>query len=775
MEFLSEIRWLPLFFEFFLKSTLILSLALQLAFLLQKRTAAARHLTLSLFFIGLLFLPILSVVTNGWETKLLPSRHKSNDVRISADIQLVPTSSEHSFRNSNMIASDSLNAVVENIEVTGPNFLSTLSEKKDPVGTTALLFWAAGLGLLMFRLSLGLYGAFCLTREGDEIKETIWHRLLYRFLTAVSLKRRISLLSHKKVLVPLTWGVFKPVIMMPAEAETWTEDQRSSALFHELSHVKRADFLVMLLARVSLAIFWLNPLSWVVFRMIKKEQEKACDELVLKTGIKPSTYAAHLLAIRRSLPIHWNPPTAVLGAMGRSQLDDRLTTILRKRLKLKETNMRTKMALGILVILSIAFIGMARPSTPAIDESVLDLPVQETAVEPISVQTQEQTKKKTKKTEEKAAQKEKAEKEEAVMTWTTKASEEDEVQITIVEKDGTKKSFTITSPAIYISKSGDGKKIHIMTSPHLELKKDEKGNYAVISSGKVHIDEAHLDEIKNVIKIEDGAVVTIKTKDKDGTKVIELDAPEIHIQTVHAAPDVHVEKVHVDPDVHIETVHVDSDVHTETEMDFGKSVNVNVHSNIRSSLVNEINKKQLKKIEEILKKANEGAISQEIALKEIEEAVAEMNEKMERTSEELKQTNVYVHTAPKAFSIRHSTKEHAEAKANVWVMDTHDEGKADVRIMDKKEGNVIATIHDDGAVTIVFHDKYGSENKQKFEQVAARLQENLPEGYKLESKFHEDDSTYTITVTGVEKDEDREGTVKKIIETLKKELGKIKE
>ena len=419
----------------------------------------------------------------------------------------------------------------------------------------------------MFRLSLGLYGAFCLTREGNEIKESIWRRLLYRFLTTVSLKRRISLLSHNEVLVPLTWGVFKPVIMMPAEAETWTEDQRSSALFHELSHVKRADFLVMLLARISLALFWFNPLSWVVFRMIKKEQEKACDELVLKTGIKPSTYAAHLLAFQRSLPIHWTPPTAVLGAMGKSQMDDRLTTILKKRFKLKETNMKTKITLGILVILSVAFIGMARPSSPAIDESVLDLPAQETAVDPYLVQTQEQTKKKTKKTEEKAAQKEKAEKEEATMTWTTKASEEDEVQITIVEKDGKKKSFTITAPAIFISKSGDEKKINILTSPHLELKKDEEGNYAVIHSGTMHIDEAHLDEIKNVIKIEDGAVVTIKTKDKDGTKVIELDAPEIHIQTVHTAPDVHIEKVHVDPDVHIETIHVDPD-HIETEMDF---------------------------------------------------------------------------------------------------------------------------------------------------------------------------------------------------------------
>ncbi len=709
MEFLSEIRWLPLFFEYFLKTTLILSLAILLARLLQKRTAAARHLTLALFFIGLLFLPILSTVTHGWETKLLPSWHKSNDLSISANIQLMPTQTEPFSLNSNRLAPDSLKAVVESIKITGPNFLSPLSEKKDSIDHTALLLWAAGLVFLMFRLSLGLYGAFCLAREGEEIKESIWRRLLYRFLTAVSLKRRVSLLSHSEVLVPLTWGVFKPVIMMPAEAETWTEDQRSSALFHELSHVKRADFFVMLLARISLALFWFNPLSWVVFRMIKKEQEKACDELVLKTGIKPSTYAAHLLAFRRSLPIQWSPPTAVLGAMGKSQLDDRLTTILKQRFKLKETNMKTRITLGVLVILSIAFIGMARPSTPAIDESVMDVPTQE----------QEQTKKKTKKTEEKA--KEKVEKEEATMTWTTKASEEDEVQITIVDKDGKEK------------------KINILTSPHLELKKDEEGNYAVIRSGKVHIDAAHLDEIRNVIKIEDGAVITIKTKDKDGAKVIELEGPEIHIQTVHAAPNIHVKRVHEDPDVH-----------------------VNVQPHIRAIRFDEINKKQLKKIEEILKKANEGSIGQEEALKEIEEAVAEINEKLERTSEELRHANVYVHTAPKAFTIRRSPKAHAEGKADVWFMD-------------KKDGNVIVTIHDEGAVTIVFHDKFDSEHKEKFEQVVKKLKGDLPEGYELKSKIHDSSGTITITVTGVEDDKDHEGIVKKLIDTIKNEIEKIKE
>ncbi|MCK7483413.1 MAG: M56 family metallopeptidase [Candidatus Moduliflexus flocculans] len=82
--------------------------------------------------------------------------------------------------------------------------------------------------------------------------------------------------------MPLTWGWRKPVVLFPAGADAWTEDERSSALFHELSHIKRADFLVMLLVRTSLALYWWNPLCWVAYRELLKEQEIACDELVLR-------------------------------------------------------------------------------------------------------------------------------------------------------------------------------------------------------------------------------------------------------------------------------------------------------------------------------------------------------------------------------------------------------------------------------------------------------------------------------------------------------------
>ena len=93
--------------------------------------------------------------------------------------------------------------------------------------------------------------------------------------------------------------------------------------------------MIKILARLSCALYWFNPLSWFAYRWMKKEQEKACDELVLKAGVKPSTYAVNLLTIKKAGHLHWNPPSAVLGAVGKSQLNERLTAILKQQFKPK--------------------------------------------------------------------------------------------------------------------------------------------------------------------------------------------------------------------------------------------------------------------------------------------------------------------------------------------------------------------------------------------------------------------------------------------------------
>jgi len=178
-------------------------------------------------------------------------------------------------------------------------------------------------------------------------------------------------------------------------------EQCSSALFHELSHVKRRDFLVRLLARVSCSIYWFNPLCWLAFRKLKREQEKACDEMVLKIGIKPSTYASHLLQMKLNIEKERYMPAAALAMADRTEFKDRLVSILKKQLNIKEVPMKTKMCLAIIGIFFIALIATAKPVTPS------NLPDEEkkietqttTATTTVEVQTDKDKKKETGKKE----------------------------------------------------------------------------------------------------------------------------------------------------------------------------------------------------------------------------------------------------------------------------------------------------------------------------------------------------------------------------------------
>ena len=128
--------------------------------------------------------------------------------------------------------------------------------------------------------------------------------------------------------MPLTWGWIRPVVLLPGDAEGWPTERRRVVLLHELAHVKRLDCLTQQLAQLSCAVYWFNPLFWWASMRMMVERETACDDLVLLSGVRPSEYAGHLLAVARERRTDRGVKTVAVAMARQANLERRLRTIL---------------------------------------------------------------------------------------------------------------------------------------------------------------------------------------------------------------------------------------------------------------------------------------------------------------------------------------------------------------------------------------------------------------------------------------------------------------
>ncbi|HEX6042147.1 M56 family metallopeptidase, partial [Longimicrobium sp.] len=196
-----------------------------------------------------------------------------------------------------------------------------------PWKTVALAVWLAGAGILLVRLMFGVLAVWRMERGAAELDDERWTALTDRLSRRMRLGRIVRLLRGPTSAVPMTWGAFRPVILLPAEADAWDDGRRAAVLAHELAHVRRWDALTQWVAHLAVALFWFNPLVWVAARHVREEREHACDDAVLEVGTRATDYADHLLTIVRALGSAPGP-AAALAMARRTQFEGRLRAIL---------------------------------------------------------------------------------------------------------------------------------------------------------------------------------------------------------------------------------------------------------------------------------------------------------------------------------------------------------------------------------------------------------------------------------------------------------------
>ena len=144
-----------------------------------------------------------------------------------------------------------------------------------------------------------------------------------------------------EALMPMTWGWLYPVVLLPAEAEVWTTDRRRDVLLHEMAHILRFDCLTQAVAQWACAVYWFNPLAWLAAARMRKERERACDDMVLAAGVRPSDYALLLVEMAREYRSGRSAALAAVSMARSSHLEGRLRAILDPTLRRGRARGRT--------------------------------------------------------------------------------------------------------------------------------------------------------------------------------------------------------------------------------------------------------------------------------------------------------------------------------------------------------------------------------------------------------------------------------------------------
>src|SRR5262245_6590562 len=372
-----------------IKATVLLLVAGAGTWLLRRSSAALRHLVWALACGGVLVLPIASAVLPNWRIGGWPRF----DAPVAFDLHEVPalTVDEPAAppptpTAQSPDAAPSATSVTPQPTPVLAGVATTASDLAPAAAPGAVRFtittdwtawvvaiWLSGVAAVLILMVLGLARIWWLDRLTVPLLDDSWLELAADLSRELGLGGRdVRLLQAEGPAMPMTWGIRRPAILLPADAAAWAPDRRRDVLLHELAHVKRHDFLIQLIAHVACAVYWFHPLVWIAATRLPEERERACDDQVLRAGSKPPAYATHLLEIARSLRAARATSLTSLAMARPAQLATRLIDVLDVRRRRDTLSPRAALpawiaAIVIVVPLAAVAPRVAEPAATTID------------------------------------------------------------------------------------------------------------------------------------------------------------------------------------------------------------------------------------------------------------------------------------------------------------------------------------------------------------------------------------------------------------------------
>ena len=314
---------MPVLIGIALKSLLIASLTLGLLQLMNKRSAAERSWVAHVGLLALVIMAFAPLVLPSWNVEapaLFTSAPAAATPSTAATLQASPVAPA--------VPAELNGKAVKTIAPALTGVLAKSAAPRPTISATAatVALYAVPAAILLFITLLALARLVTLRARAEVLVDGHWLSALARAQRRMGFKHGTALLVSDDLASPISWGLMRPVIVLNARAVE-ASSEAEAIIAHELAHVARMDWVKLLLARVATALFWFNPLVWVLAREAHQLREEAADDSVLAADIVDTDYAQLLVGVARH-----ECPGLLLGAHGvapsKSSLARRVARVL---------------------------------------------------------------------------------------------------------------------------------------------------------------------------------------------------------------------------------------------------------------------------------------------------------------------------------------------------------------------------------------------------------------------------------------------------------------
>lgn len=349
-------QWLPRLGNVLLQSVFVLCIAFGILELLRRASAAARHLVAVTAQAILLILPFAAFVLPG--RALSPVRQAGMASVRQPGLQFIRSNalSRHDgtvgrtqiggigadrlpVQASTQIAADASGVSargrdMRNTAVTPAVPAAPPSRIAVGMAWAAWTVWLAGALGMLARCGLGMWRLHGMARSCHTVSDTSLMARLNDLQAEAGLKRPVKIVqfaapdSRFSPSVAMTWGAWRPVLLLPTDASGWSGERLRAVVLHELAHVRRNDWLTQTLGQIVCAVYWFHPLVWRLHGRAQMEAEHACDDAVLRGGMRGSDYAAHLLDAARAVQAGRAPLAGAVSMARTSQVQPRVEAVL---------------------------------------------------------------------------------------------------------------------------------------------------------------------------------------------------------------------------------------------------------------------------------------------------------------------------------------------------------------------------------------------------------------------------------------------------------------